>query len=354
MTDIIIQGIYGRMGRALVEKIGAREDCRIVAGVDREAGRIGEIPVYAGFDALPCKGVIIDFSSPAGAVAAAQYGAANGLPCVICSTGLSREDEAALEAASTRTPIFRSANMSVGVNVLIELARQATKILGSEFDIEIIEKHHHNKLDAPSGTALALADSMNQAMDGQYAYTCDRSTRREKRDPKEIGISSVRGGSIVGEHDVIFAGQDEVVTFQHTAYSKAIFAKGAVQGAQIPGRKSSGHVRHGRCDRLIHILLSFVHTKAERKEIFIWKRSDGSLLALCWLLLSVRPLPAEEMIPMEAPQDKAPDGRSLPRLLEAGPQRRCQGPRPQALTFPPAKAGQTERAAASCGIWWMM
>ena len=159
MTDIIIQGIYGRMGRALVEKIGAREDCRIVAGVDREAGRIGEIPVYAGFDALPCKGVIIDFSSPAGAVAAAQYGAANGLPCVICSTGLSREDEAALEAASTRTPIFRSANMSVGVNVLIELARQATKILGGEFDIEIIEKHHHNKLDAPSGTALMIADA---------------------------------------------------------------------------------------------------------------------------------------------------------------------------------------------------
>ena len=163
MTDIIIQGIYGRMGRALVEKIGAREDCRIVAGVDREAGRIGEIPIYAGFDALPCKGVIIDFSSPVGAVAAAQYGAANGLPCVICSTGLSREDEAALEAASTRTPIFSSANMSVGVNVLIELARQATKILGGEFDIEIIEKHHHNKLDAPSGTALTPRRTANMS-----------------------------------------------------------------------------------------------------------------------------------------------------------------------------------------------
>ena len=175
MTDIIIQGIYGRMGRALVEKIGAREDCRIVAGVDREAGRIGEIPVYAGFDALPCKGVIIDFSSPAGAVAAAQYGAANGLPCVICSTGLSGEDEAALEAASTRTPIFRSANMSVGVNVLIELARQATKILGGEFDIEIIEKHHHNKLDAPSGTALMIADAINTEANGKYEYVYDRT-----------------------------------------------------------------------------------------------------------------------------------------------------------------------------------
>ena len=208
MTDIIIQGIYGRMGRALVEKIGAREDCRIVAGVDREAGRIGEIPVYAGFDALPCKGVIIDFSSPAGAVAAAQYGAANGLPCVICSTGLSREDEAALEAASTRTPIFRSANMSVGVNVLIELARQATKILGGEFDIEIIEKHHHNKLDAPSGTALMIADAINTEANGKYEY---------------VGI--------VGEHDVLFCGPDEVVTLSHSAGSRGVFADGAVQAA---------------------------------------------------------------------------------------------------------------------------
>ena len=216
MTDIIIQGIYGRMGRALVEKIGAREDCRIVAGVDREAGRIGEIPIYAGFDALPCKGVIIDFSSPAGAVAAAQYGAANGLPCVICSTGLSREDEAALEAASTRTPIFRSANMSVGVNVLIELARQATKILGGEFDIEIIEKHHHNKLDAPSGTALMIAD---------------RTQVRQKRGAQELGISSIRGGGIVGEHDVLFCGPDEVLTLSHSAGSRGVFADGAVQAA---------------------------------------------------------------------------------------------------------------------------
>ena len=199
MTDIIIQGIYGRMGRALVEKIGAREDCRIVAGVDRETGRIGEIPVYAGFDALPCKGVIIDFSSPAGAVAAAQYGAANGLPCVICSTGLSREDEAALEAASTRTPIFRSANMSVGVNVLIELARQATKILGGEFDIEIIEKHHHNKLDAPSGTALMIADAINTEANGKYEYVYDRTQIRQKRGAQELGISSIRGGGVVGD-----------------------------------------------------------------------------------------------------------------------------------------------------------
>ena len=168
MTDIIIQGICGRMGRALLEKIGARDDCRVVAGVDREPGHLGEIPIFSDFDALPCRGVIIDFSSPAGAVAAAQYGAANGLPCVICSTGLSKADEAVLEAASAKTPIFRSANMSVGVNVLIELARQATKLLGGEFDIEIIEKHHHNKLDAPSGTALMIADAINAEADGRY------------------------------------------------------------------------------------------------------------------------------------------------------------------------------------------
>ena len=160
MTDIILQGIYGRMGRTLAEKIAARSDCRVVAGVDREAGQVGAIPVYTDFAQLPCRGVIIDFSAPAGAVAAARYGAENGLPCVICSTGLTAEQEAELKAAGARTAIFRSANMSLGVNVLIELARRATRVLGGEFDIEIVEKHHRNKLDAPSGTALMIADAV--------------------------------------------------------------------------------------------------------------------------------------------------------------------------------------------------
>lgn len=231
MTDIIIQGVYGRMGHALLEKIGAREDCRVVAGVDREAGKVGEIPVYAGFDALPCKGVIIDFSSPAGAVAAAQYGAANGLPCVICSTGLSKDDEAVLEASSAKIPVFRSANMSVGVNVLIELARQATKVLGGEFDIEIVEKHHNKKLDAPSGTALMIADAINAEADGKYEYVYDRTQTRQKRGAQELGISSIRGGGIVGEHDVLFCGPDEVVTLSHSAGSRGVFADGAVQAA---------------------------------------------------------------------------------------------------------------------------
>ena len=140
-------------------------------------------------------------------------------------------DEAALEAASTRTPIFRSANMSVGVNVLIELARQATKILGGEFDIEIIEKHHHNKLDAPSGTALMIADAINAEAGGKYEYVYDRTQVRQKRAAQELGISSIRGGGIVGEHDVLFCGPDEVVTLSHSAGSRGVFADGAVQAA---------------------------------------------------------------------------------------------------------------------------
>ena len=159
MTNIIIQGICGRMGRALQEKIAARTDCRVVAGVDQTAGAAGAIPVYASLQDLPegVRGVIIDFTGAAGAVAAADYAAAHGLPCVICSTGLSAGEEARLEAASEQVPVFRSANMSLGVNVLIELCKQAVTLFGGEFDIEIVEKHHHNKLDAPSGTALMIA-----------------------------------------------------------------------------------------------------------------------------------------------------------------------------------------------------
>lgn len=241
MTDIIIQGIYGRMGRTLVEKIADRQDCRVVAGIDCQAGQVGDIPVYTTFSDLPCRGVIIDFSSPAGAVAAAEYGAENGLPCVICSTGLSQEDEAALEAASARTPVFRSANMSLGVNVLIELARQATRVLGGEFDIEIVEKHHRNKLDAPSGTALMIANAINAEAEGRYDYVYDRSQVRQKRGDRELGISAVRGGGIVGEHEVLFCGPEEVLTLQHSAGSRGVFADGAIQAALYLAEQQPGY-----------------------------------------------------------------------------------------------------------------
>lgn len=241
MTDIIIQGIYGRMGRTLVEKIAGRQDCRVVAGIDCQAGQVGDIPVHTTFSDLPCRGVIIDFSSPAGAVAAAEYGAENGVPCVICSTGLSQEDEAALEAASARTPVFRSANMSLGVNVLIELARQATRVLGGEFDIEIVEKHHRNKLDAPSGTALMIANAINAEAEGRYDYVYDRSQVRQKRGDRELGISAVRGGGIVGEHEVLFCGPEEVLTLQHSAGSRGVFADGAIQAALYLAEQQPGY-----------------------------------------------------------------------------------------------------------------
>ena len=241
MTDIILQGICGRMGRALIEKISQRDDCRVVAGIDQQAGQIGDIPVYASLDDLPVRGVVIDFSSPAGSVSAARYCAAHGMPCVICSTGLSKEDEAALEEASAQVPVFRSANMSVGINVLIELARRATRLFDGEFDIEIVEKHHHNKLDAPSGTALMIADAINAEAGDAYEYIYDRHDVRRKRGKQELGISAVRGGGIVGDHEVLFCGPEEVVTISHTAQSRGVFADGAVQAALFVDNAQPGY-----------------------------------------------------------------------------------------------------------------
>jgi len=163
------------------------------------------------------------------------------LPVVLCTTGLSDEQLARVDETSKKIAILRSANMSLGVNTILDLLKKATEVFApAGFDVEIVEKHHNQKLDAPSGTAIALADAINEAADGQYTYVYDRHDRRQKRDPKEIGISSVRGGSIVGEHDVIFAGLDEVITIQHTAYSKSIFANGAVSAAKFLAGKPAG------------------------------------------------------------------------------------------------------------------
>ena len=243
MTNIIIQGICGRMGRALQEKIAARTDCRVVAGVDQTAGAAGAIPVYASLQDLPegVRGVIIDFTGAAGAVAAAHYAAAHGLPCVVCSTGLSAAAGARLGGASEQVPVFRSANMSLGVNVLIELCKQAVTLFGGEFDIEIVEKHHHNKLDAPSGTALMIADAINTRAGGAYEYVYDRHEVRQPRGRQELGISAVRGGGIVGDHDVLFCGPEEVVTLSHRAQSRGVFADGAVQAALFVDGRAPGY-----------------------------------------------------------------------------------------------------------------
>ena len=171
-----------------------------------------------------------------------KYGVERQIPMVLCTTGLSPEQLEAVEAASQKVAVLKSANMSVGVNMLLKILQEAAKVLApAGFDIEIVEKHHNQKVDAPSGTALALADAVNEALDDAYTYKYDRSQDRKKRDRYEIGISAVRGGTIVGDHDVIFAGTDEVVTFSHRAYSKAVFGKGAVQAAKFLAGKPAGH-----------------------------------------------------------------------------------------------------------------
>jgi 4-hydroxy-tetrahydrodipicolinate reductase len=185
--------------------------------------------------------VVVDFSNPAVLSDILNYCEERQIGAVLCTTGYTDEQIADIEAASKKFPVLRSANMSLGINVISKLIQDAVKVLGNEgYDIEIVEKHHNRKLDAPSGTALALADAVNEAADNRYHYVYDRSDRSQKRDVDEIGISAVRGGTIVGDHDVIFAGTDEVITFSHRAYSRAVFGKGALAAAKFLCCKPAG------------------------------------------------------------------------------------------------------------------
>lgn len=240
MIRILIQGIHGKMGRTLCELIGSREDCCVAAGVDPRSAQ-SNVPVFASISQVnvPCD-VLIDFSSPSALPAAAAWCAQHKVPYVVCTTGLAQEHLALLTELSHTVPVFRSANMSLGVNLLMELAKQANAVLGTQFDIEIVEKHHHNKLDAPSGTALMIGDAIRAASPVPYHYVYDRHESHAKRDVHEIGMHSVRGGSIVGEHEVIFAGPDEVITLSHSAASRDVFASGAVRAALFLCGKSAG------------------------------------------------------------------------------------------------------------------
>ncbi len=226
------------MGRALAALIAPRQDCRVVAGVDSAGGEGLGFPLYKHLkDVKEPTDVVIDFSLPQATQIMLAVCAEKSLPCVVCTTGLSEEIKRSMLETAQKTAVFYSANMSLGVNLLLELVKKAQKTL-PDFDIEIVEKHHHNKLDAPSGTALALADAINDAAGGRYHYIYDRHDLREKRAADEIGIHAVRGGSIVGQHDVIFAGPDEVITLSHGAYSREVFANGAISAALfLKGRK---------------------------------------------------------------------------------------------------------------------
>lgn len=242
MVKIIMHGCNGHMGQVISGIVEKDPDAEIVAGIDIADQGKNSYPVFTDIDACQTEAdAIIDFSSAKATDKLLEYSATRQIPVVLCSTGLSEEQLAKVEETSKKVAVLKSANMSLGINTLLKLVQDAAKVLATAgFDMEIVEKHHRLKVDAPSGTALALADSINEAMDNKYHYVYDRSQKREKRDDKEIGISAVRGGTIVGEHEIIFAGQDEVIEFKHTAYSKAIFGKGAVEAAKFLAGKPAG------------------------------------------------------------------------------------------------------------------
>ena len=242
MTNIIMHGCNGRMGQMIAGLVEKDADAQIVAGIDVVDFGKNPFPVYASISECDKKAdVIIDFASAKAVDDLLAYCERTNTPCVLCTTGLSEEQIKKVEETSKKVAILKSANMSLGINMLLKILKDAAAVLApAGYDIEIVEKHHNQKLDAPSGTALALADSINEVFDNDYEYVYDRSTRREKRPDKEIGISAIRGGTIVGEHDVIFAGTDEVITFSHTAYSRAVFGKGALVAAKFLSGKEAG------------------------------------------------------------------------------------------------------------------
>ncbi len=247
MVRVIMCGCNGKMGRNISAIVAADQDTQMVAGIDPFDDGHNDYPVFSNITACDVEAdVIIDFSNAAAVDELLDYCVAKKVPCVLCTTGLSEAQLQKVNEASKKVAILKSANMSLGINLLLKMLKQAANVLApAGFDIEIVEKHHNLKLDAPSGTALALADSINEEFDNSYEYVFDRSQRRQKRDKKEMGISAVRGGTIVGDHDVIFAGEDEVITFSHTAYSKGVFAKGAVEAAKFLAGKAAGMYNMG-------------------------------------------------------------------------------------------------------------
>ncbi len=231
MTKIILNGCNGKMGLAVSRLVAERDDCEIVAGVDLKTDIQREFPVFGNINEVKEGDVIIDFSHPSCLSSLLEYSVTTKTPIVVATTGLSDADIENVKSASKAVPVFFTFNMSLGINLLVELSKTASKVLGDRFDVEIIEKHHNQKIDAPSGTAIMLANAINEVNDGKYIYEYNRQAKREKRETREIGIHAIRGGNIVGEHEVIFAGHDEVISLSHSAGSKEVFAAGAVNAA---------------------------------------------------------------------------------------------------------------------------
>lgn len=245
MTGIILSGCNGKMGRAVTNLISEAQDCKIICGIDLFTETANDYPVFTSpllipEDLVKESSVIIDFSNPSALGGLLEFAVKNSLPAVISTTGLNDAQISLVKAASNKIPVFFSANMSLGVNLICELAKKAAKVLGDSFDIEIVEMHHNQKIDAPSGTALMIADAIKEELSEETKYEYDRHSKREKRTKNEIGIHAVRGGTITGEHEIIFAGLDEIIKISHSARSKSLFATGAVNAAKFLCSKNAG------------------------------------------------------------------------------------------------------------------
>lgn len=232
MPKIILSGCNGRMGRVITEICAAKPEMQIVAGLDLNAVQLSDYPVFAhAAEFTGDADVVIDFSNAAVTEELLTYCVSRKLPVIICTTGHSKEQLASIDKAAAQIPVFRSGNMSIGINLMMDLLRKCASVLGADYNVEIVEAHHNQKLDAPSGTALMLADAVSEALPYEAEYTYDRHERREKRPAHEIGIHAIRGGTIVGEHSVMFCGRDEIIEIKHSAHSREVFATGAVNAA---------------------------------------------------------------------------------------------------------------------------
>lgn len=241
MINILMSGCNGKMGQVISRLASGENELQIAAGFDINDSIKNSYPVFTNLKDCNVKvDVIIDFSNPAALENLMQFAVSRNIPIVVATTGLTQLNIALLETASKKIPVFFSANMSLGINLLIDLVKKAAKILENNFDIEIIEKHHNQKIDSPSGTALAIADAINSALEQKQEYIYDRHSRRKKRSKTEIGIHAVRGGTIVGDHSVIFAGNDEIIEINHTAMSKEIFAVGSLRAAKFLHKQKPG------------------------------------------------------------------------------------------------------------------
>lgn len=241
MIRIIMNGCNGKMGQVITSLAAQDSECEIVAGFDVNTAVENTYPVYSDPNEFTGEAdVVIDFSHPSCLTGLLEYCKKRKLPVILCTTGFSEEQKREFTEAASEIPVFFSANMSLGINLLIALAKKAAKLLEGNFDIEIVEKHHNQKIDAPSGTALAIADAIDDTLSYPAEYVYDRHSVRRKRGKREIGLHAVRGGTIVGEHEIIFAGLDEVIELKHSAHSKEVFAVGAIKAAKFITSKPAG------------------------------------------------------------------------------------------------------------------